>query len=81
MPPQKEIHSDFRPYSELEEKVFQRLSRQHYPALRKLSINVDLGKVVVSGTVGSFYERQLATNLVRQVAGVDQLTDEITVRT
>ena len=38
-----------------------------------------LERVIISGTVRSFYERQIAINSVRQVAGVVKLTDNITV--
>ena len=64
---------------DLEKRVFQHLHSLNYPALRKLSISADLGKVIVSGTVRSFYERQIAVNSVRQVAGVIKLTDNIIV--
>jgi len=64
---------------DLENRVFQHLHSLNYPALRKLSISADLGKVIVSGTVRSFYERQIAVNSVRQVAGVIKLTDNIIV--
>jgi len=59
--------------------VFLRLNSQDFPVFKKLSINANLDRVIISGTVRSFYERQIAINTVRQVAGVVNLTDKITV--
>lgn len=75
----KQIRSEIRQALEIENRVFRQLNRQNFPIFKKLSINADLGRVIISGTVRSFYERQIAINSVRQVAGVIKLTDNINV--
>ena len=75
----KQIRSEIRQALDLENRVFRQLNRQNFPIFKKLSINADLGRVIISGTVRSFYERQIAINSVRQVAGVIKLTDNINV--
>ena len=75
----KQIRSEIRQALDLENRVFLRLNSQNFPVFKKLSINANLDRVIISGTVRSFYERQIAINTVRQVAGVVNLTDKITV--
>lgn len=75
----KQIRSEIRQALDIENRVFRQLNRQNFPIFKKLSINADLGRVIISGTVRSFYERQIAINSVRQVAGVIKLTDNINV--
>ena len=75
----KQIRSEIRQALEIENRVFRQLNRQNFPIFKKLSINADLGRVIISGTVRSFYERQIAIKSVRQVAGVIKLTDNINV--
>ena len=76
----KQVRSEIRQAMDLENRVSLRLNSQNFPVFRKLSVDVNtLGKVIISGTVRSFYERQIAINSVRQVAGVVRLTDNITV--
>ena len=75
----KQIRSEVRQALDLKNRVFLKLKNQNFPVFKKLSINVNLDRVIISGTVRSFYERQIAINTVRQVAGVINLTDKITV--
>ncbi len=55
------------------------LNSRHFPAFRRLEVNVANGSVFVRGHVGSFYEKQVALNSCRRVAGVISLIDEIDV--
>jgi len=74
-----QIRSEISQALDLESRVFRHLNSQKFPIFRRLSISVKLGRVIISGTVRSFHERQIAINSVRQVTGVVTLTDNITV--
>jgi osmotically-inducible protein OsmY len=56
------------------------LAQRNSPALRRLAVEVRAGVVTLRGRVSSFYEKQMAHQVVRQVADVSQLVDLITVR-
>jgi len=56
------------------------LASQPRPALRYLEVEASNSTVRLRGLVTTFYERQLALQASRQVAGVRQLIDEITVQ-
>ncbi len=64
---------------DLENRVCRYLESQHFPSFKKLSIDAEQGCVTVSGTVCSFYERQVAVSSCQQVAGVLKLIDQILV--
>jgi osmotically-inducible protein OsmY len=49
--------------------------------LRSISVHVDRGTVRLVGTVQSFHLKQLAINLARNGARVQQITDELEVAT
>ena len=55
------------------------LANQPLAALRRLIISARNGLVTVDGTVGSYYERQLAVACVQRVAGVRRVIDHILV--
>lgn len=38
------------------------------------------GMLVIRGTVGSYYEKQLAQEYARQIPGVEQVANHLTVR-
>lgn len=46
------------------------LDRANMWALRDVNIRVDGDRVILAGKVGTFYQKQLATELTRRVAGV-----------
>jgi len=56
------------------------LHNSNLPGLRHINIDVDGGHVVLSGQVQTFYERQLAGEFSRRVAGVLQVSDQLEVR-
>ena len=66
--------------SRLARRVSLFLASQPRPALRYLHVQASGSSVTLRGLVTSYYERQLALQASRQVAGVRQLIDEITVR-
>ena len=56
------------------------LASQPRPALRYLHVEARGSTVTLSGLVTTFYERQLALQCSRRVAGVRELVDEIIVK-
>jgi osmotically-inducible protein OsmY len=71
----------FMPHSDkdLERRVKNFLSRQHFPALRSVQVESDNGVVTIRGRLTSFHERQLCINCCQRVAGVARLNDQIEV--
>jgi len=55
------------------------LAAQAAPAFRNISIEARQGRVTLRGELSSFYQRQLAVSLVRRIAGVIQVVDELAV--
>jgi osmotically-inducible protein OsmY len=56
------------------------LNSRHFPAFQELDVDVHHGAVTLSGTVSSFYEKQVALNSCQRVAGVLSLVDGIDVK-
>ena len=65
---------------ELARRVKLFLAHQPRPALRHLSVEVQSETVILRGAVTTYYERQLALQCSRRVAGVRGLIDEIVVQ-
>jgi len=65
---------------ELQLRVAALLAQRNAPSLRHLRVEALRGVVTLRGRVSSFYEKQLAHQVVRQVADVWQLVDLIDVR-
>jgi osmotically-inducible protein OsmY len=55
------------------------LNSRHFPAFRQLQVDVVNGAVRLSGSVRTYYEKQVALNSCQRVAGVLQLIDDIGV--
>ena len=53
-----------------------RIRRQHR---RQVEAEAEQGRVVLRGTVGSYYQKQLAQEAVRSVEGVDEVDNHIEV--
>lgn len=64
---------------DVERRVINYLSRQHFPGLRSVEVESSQGVVTIRGRVKSFHERQLCINCCQRVAGVVQFNDEIQV--
>lgn len=64
---------------ELKKRVVNYLVGRNMPGLRRLAVAADNGVVTLSGRVTTFYEKQLALNCCRRVAGVRQLVDHVDV--
>lgn len=60
-------------------RVWEFLRRQHFRALHDLKISVTEGTLTLEGTVGSFYEKQIALTICKRTLGVQNFVDEIKV--
>jgi len=65
---------------ELARRVEIFLHSKQVRSLRSVDVEADRGTVVLRGSVGSFYEKQLCLSCTRRVAGVVDLVDQIHVR-
>ncbi|MEX2187226.1 MAG: BON domain-containing protein [Pirellulales bacterium] len=64
---------------DLEQRLQSELSNNQRTSLKRLHVAVASGIVTLSGCVRSFYERQLAVQCCRRVAGVTQMIDAVEV--
>ena len=55
------------------------LESSPYFALRNLSCRCEEGRLVIHGQLASFYEKQLAQEVVARVEGIVQIVNEIQV--
>jgi osmotically-inducible protein OsmY len=67
------------PDGDVQQRVRTFLNTRHFPAFRRLHVDVENGAVRLSGSVPSFYEKQVAISSCQRVAGVLQLIDAIIV--
>ncbi|MCI0361869.1 MAG: BON domain-containing protein [Planctomycetaceae bacterium] len=64
---------------QLERQIASHLAETNRPSLRRLAVNVADGNVTLRGRVTSFYEKQIAIQTCRVLAGVERLTDAVEV--
>jgi len=50
------------------------------PGIQRIQVSVHEGLVALRGTVGTYYQKQLAQETARRVLGVEALTNELVVR-
>lgn len=50
------------------------------PGIQRIQVSVHEGLVALRGTVGTYYQKQLAQETAMHVRGVEALTNEIVVR-
>ena len=67
------------PSNELSRRVGLFLANANIPGLRRIRVDVDGDTVILFGRVRTFYERQVAVERSRRVAGVIQIEDQIEV--
>ena len=67
------------PDDDLRQRVSSFLRSRHFPAFRGLQVGAQDGAVTISGEVCSFYEKQVALDSCRRVAGVLSMVDQIVV--
>jgi osmotically-inducible protein OsmY len=63
----------------LEREISSKLAQSPYVALRRIRCDAQDGAVFLSGSVSSFYLKQLATAAGRQVEGVETIRNELKV--
>jgi hypothetical protein len=68
-----------RDCGELEARVRGFLGRHPFPVLRRLHVEMDGDAAILQGIVGSYYERQVAIECCKRVAGVRRVVDQIRV--
>jgi osmotically-inducible protein OsmY len=66
---------------QLERAIADQLAETNRQGLRRLDVNVADGNVTLRGRVTSFYEKQLAIQTCRVLAGIDRLIDAVEVAT
>ena len=64
---------------QLERAIAYQLAESNRRGLRRLDVNVADGNVTLRGCVASFYEKQLAIQTCRVLAGLDRLIDAVEV--
>ena len=55
------------------------LRRSPYFARRTVRVETESGRVVLRGTVGSYYHKQMAQEILRRVDGVDRIDNHLEV--
>ncbi len=63
----------------LELLVSHALSESPYLTRRKLRFEASEGRVVLRGTVGSYFQKQMAQEALRRVEGVDEILNHLEV--
>ncbi len=63
----------------LAERVDHAISTNPYLAGRKLRFETAGSRVVLQGTVGSFFQKQMAQEVLRRVDGVEQIENHLEV--
>jgi osmotically-inducible protein OsmY len=67
------------PQDTLHDRVLSALEDHPYLARRNLRFENHAGRVVLRGTVGTYYQKQLAQEALRHIDGVFQITNELEV--
>jgi len=62
-------------------RVRLRLDGAGFPGLRRVRVSTNGGMIVLGGRLTTFYEKQMATELTRHVAGVHGVENHIEVDT
>jgi osmotically-inducible protein OsmY len=63
----------------LANRIATHLADTNWPSLKRLSVDVRGGQVTLRGSVGSFYEKQLAIQACRMQSEVEQMIDAVEV--
>ena len=65
---------------DLQRRVRQFFATANLPAVRHVGVEVKEDSIVLTGSVCTFYEKQMATEFARRVAGVVSIVNAIDVR-
>ena len=63
----------------LEDQVHDVISKSPYLTRRSVCCETNNGHVVLKGQVGTFFQKQMATEIMRQVKGVEQIDNRLEV--
>jgi osmotically-inducible protein OsmY len=63
----------------LETRLHNELATNPHLSRRNLQVETEAGRVVVRGTVGSYYHKQMVQEEVRRIDGVDEVDNRIEV--
>jgi osmotically-inducible protein OsmY len=63
----------------LEARVHSALEENPYIAPRTLRFETSEGRVTLRGTVGTFFQKQMAQESLRRVAGISEIANELEV--
>lgn len=63
----------------LEDRVLTALEQSPYLSQRTLRFETSEGRVTLRGTVGTFFQKQMAQEALRRVAGVHEIANELEV--
>ena len=72
------LRFDF-PDTDVRKRVSNFLQNKNFPAFRNIKVVVHHGTVTLTGNVCSYYEKQVALNTCRRVAGVLAIIDKLDV--
>jgi osmotically-inducible protein OsmY len=67
------------PDEDLRQRIESFLKSRHFPDFETLHVDVHDGSVTLSGSLRSYYEKQVALNSCQRVAGVLTLIDNVDV--
>lgn len=70
-----EVGSD----AEIARTAEHRLQAGSYPVLKNVVCECVAGRLVLTGTVGSYYLKQMAQTLVARIPGVEQVDNQLEV--
>ena len=65
--------------SPLEDRVHCAIEQNPYIPPKTLRFETNEGRVTLRGTVGTFFQKQMAQESIRRVAGVEEITNELEV--
>jgi osmotically-inducible protein OsmY len=63
----------------LDDRVMSALDNNPYLSRRNLRFETHEGRVTLRGEVSTFFQKQMAQESLRQVEGIDQITNELEV--
>jgi osmotically-inducible protein OsmY len=65
--------------SPLADRVYCAIEQNPYIAPKTLRFETSEGRVTLRGTVGTFFQKQMAQEAIRRVAGVREIANELEV--
>lgn len=63
----------------LDRQVLSALEQNPHTARRNLSFETDRGRVTLRGEVSTYYQKQMAQEVVLRIDGVDEIANELQV--